>query len=79
MKSIDSTDNRRVCVDMATGDTDNLRSSVSKVSSVLAFMRGDTLDRWFISNSVCEDEQNGNNKFIEYYEMPRKLDWNLFK
>ncbi|MGC2574066.1 MAG: DUF763 domain-containing protein, partial [Candidatus Nitrosopolaris sp.] len=66
-------------VDLATGDTDNLRSSVSKVSSVLASMREDTLDRWFISNSVCEDEQNGNNKFIEYYEMPRKLDWNLFK
>src|SRR5437660_1695084 len=79
MTSIDSTDNQRVCVDLASGDTDNLRSSVSKVSSVLASMRGDTLDRWFISNSFCEDEHIGNNNFIEYYEMPRKLDWNLFK
>src|SRR5437879_1303798 len=42
-------------------------------------MRGDTLDRWFISNSFCEDEHIGNNNFIEYYEMPRKSDWNLFK
>lgn len=79
MTSIDSTDNQRVCVDLATGDTDNLRSSFSKVSSVLASMRGDTLDRWFISNSVSKDEHIGNNNFIEHYEMPRKLDWNLFK
>ncbi len=79
MTSIDSTDNQRVCVDLATGNPDNLSSSVSKVSSVLASRRGDTLDRWFISNSVCEDEHAGNNNFIEHYEMPRKLDWTLFK
>ena len=79
MTSIDSADNQRTCVDLATGNTDNLRSSVSKVSSVLASRRGDTLDRWFISNSVSEDEHNGNNNFIEHYEMPRKLNWDLFK
>jgi hypothetical protein len=79
MTSIDSADNQRTCVDLATGNTDNLRSSVSKVSSVLASMRGDTLDRWFISNSASEDEHNGNNNFIEHYEMPRKLNWDLFK
>jgi uncharacterized protein len=79
MTSIDSTDNQRICVDVATGNSDNLRSSVSKVSSVLASMRRDTLDRWFNSNSVSEYGPTGNNDFIEHYEMPRKLDWNLFK
>lgn len=74
MTSIDSTDNQRICVDLATGNSDNLRSSVSKVSSVLTSMRGDTLDRWFNSKSVSEDEHNGNNNFVEHYEMPRKLD-----
>ena len=44
MTSINSTDNQRICVDLATGDTDNLRSTVSKVSSVLASMQRYTLD-----------------------------------
>ena len=33
MTSVDSTDNQRICVDLATGNSNNLRSSVSKVSS----------------------------------------------
>jgi uncharacterized protein len=77
--SINSTDNQRICVDLATGNTENLRSTVSKVSSVLASMQRYTLDRWFNSNSAYEDEYIGNKNFIEHYEMPRKLDWNLFK
>jgi uncharacterized protein len=79
MTSINSTDNQRICVDLATGNTDNLRSTVSKVSSVLASMQRYTLDRWFNSNCLYEDEHIGNKNFIEHYEMPRKLDWNLFK
>ena len=74
MTSINSTDNQRISVDLATGNTDNLRSTVSKVSSVLTSMQRYTLDRWL---SAYENELNKN--FIEHYEMPRKLDWNLFK
>jgi hypothetical protein len=76
MTSVDSTDNQRICVDLVTGNSNNLRSSVSKVSSVITSMGR---DKWFHSNSVSEDEHSGNYNFIEHYEMPRKLDWNLFK
>jgi len=76
MTSVDSTDNQRICVNLATGNSNNLRSSVSKVSSVITSMGR---DKWFHSNSVSEDEHSGNYNFIEHYEMPRKLDWNLFK
>jgi uncharacterized protein len=79
MTSINSTDNQRISVDLATGNTDNLRSTVSKVSSVLTSMQRYTLDRWFNSNSAYEDEHIGNKNFIEHYEMLRKSDWNLFK
>ena len=74
MTSVDSTDNQRICVDLTTGNSDNLRSSVYKVSSAITSMKGNTLDRWFHSNSVTESDN-----FIEHYQMPRKLDWNLFK
>jgi|GEM_PF-3292785 len=72
MTSVNSTDNQRTCVDLAIGNSDNLKSSVYKVSSA-------TLDRWFHSNSVTENDHSDNNNFIEHYQMPRKLDWNLFK
>ena len=79
MTSINSIDNQRISVDLAIGNTDNLRSSVFKVTSVLASTGEYTLDRWFISeNSVSADTHLYDNIFIEQYQMPHKLDWNLF-
>jgi uncharacterized protein len=79
MTSVDSTDNQRISLDLATGNIDNLSSTFSKASSVLVSKQRYTLDRWFESNSVYEDEHIDNKNFIEHYEMPRKLDWDLFK
>jgi len=76
MTSIDSTDNQRISLDLATGNSDNLRSCVSKVTSVIASIGRYTLDKWFASENPISDS---NNILIEHYEMPRKLDWNLFK
>jgi uncharacterized protein len=39
-----------------------------------------TLDTWLISeNLVSNNGQIDNHNLIEHYEMPRKLDWNLFR
>jgi hypothetical protein len=76
MTSIDSTDNQRISLDLATGNSDNLRSCVSKVTSVLASTGRYTLDKWFASENPIYDS---NNILSEHYEMPRMLDWNLFK
>src|SRR5215471_2509865 len=76
MTSIDSTDNQQISLDLATGNSDNLRSCVSKVTSVLASIGRYTLDKWFASENHISES---NNILIEHYEMPRKLDWNLFK
>lgn len=79
MTSINSIDNQRISVDLAIGNTDNLRSSVFKVTSLLASTGEYTLDRWFISeNSVSAHTHLYDNILIEQYQMPHKLDWNLF-
>jgi hypothetical protein len=57
-----SQENQKVCVDIAKGDTGNLKSSVYRLAA-----KG-TLDRW-IGGTV---DASG-------YEMPRRLDWNLFR
>jgi hypothetical protein len=82
MTSIDSTDNQRISLDLATGNSDNLRSYVSKVTSVLASIGRNTLDKWLTSKNLVSENKHisdSNNILIEHYEMLRKLDWNLFK
>lgn len=58
-----SQENQKVCVDLACGDTNNLKSSVYRLAAK------DTLDRWLGGDIV---DASG-------YEMPKKLDWDLFK
>lgn len=80
MTSVDSTSNQQICVDLATGDTGALKSSVFKVISLLSSNRKITLDNWLQSNSCkCLDTNKNINNCIENYEMPRKLDWDLFR
>ena len=41
-----------------------------------------TLDKWFTSENPISGNKHipdSNNILIEHYEMPRKLDWNVFK
>jgi hypothetical protein len=58
-----SQENRKVCVDLACGYTDNLKSSISRRAAK------DTLDQW-LGYGIIDTEG---------YEMPRRLDWDLFK
>ncbi len=75
MTSIDSISNQQLCVDLATGDTGALKSSVYKVTSTLSCKRKVTLDNWLSDGpSKCADFD-----MIQNYEMPRKLDWDLFR
>jgi hypothetical protein len=58
-----SQENQKVCVDLVRGDTNNLRSSVYRMAAK------DTLDHW-LGDGIIDTAG---------YEMPRRLDWSLFK
>lgn len=73
MASSESEENQKISVDLATSDINNLRSSVHKILCAKQSISGTTLDNWF-SNSPKSSLQ-----YCEHYEMPRKLDWNVFK
>jgi uncharacterized protein len=79
MTSFESKDNQKVCLDLATGDVDNLKSSVYKLTTG---RDSNTLDSWINTDNEYGEYKIYNNdydSFIEKYEMPRKLDWALFK
>lgn len=63
MTALQSEENQKVCVDLVKGDTNNLKSSVYRLTAKF------TLDRWLGSEMV---DASG-------YEMPRRLDWDLFR
>jgi uncharacterized protein len=83
MSSINSKENQKVSLELATGNTQNLKSSVKKLilkKNHLLEMNN-TLDHWMprsnLSNTpgkLFEDFHSD-----EHYQMPRKLDWNLFR
>jgi hypothetical protein len=64
MTATSSQENQKVCLDLVKGDTNNLKSSVYRLTA------GSTLDRWFGEPALPS---------ITGYEMPRRLDWDLFK
>jgi hypothetical protein len=63
MTAVTSQENQKVCVDIVKSDTNNIKSSVYRLTA------RDTLDQWLGNNAVD----------LTSYEMPRRLDWNLFK
>src|SRR5215216_4229146 len=80
MTSIDSAANQKICVELATGDITNLKSSVYKVATAMdtSYHHQDkmnTLDSWIIADNDKEKVH----RYAEHYEMPRRLDWNLFR
>jgi uncharacterized protein len=66
MTATKSQENQKICVDLACGNTDNLKSSVYRLTAK------DTLDKW-----VGDDGDTMVD--ILAYEMPTHLDWSLFK
>jgi uncharacterized protein len=60
-----SKENQKICVDLACGDTNNLRSSVYRLATK------NTLDNWCTGGDKMID--------ISGYEMPKHLNWQLFK
>lgn len=58
-----SLENQKVCIDLVKSDTNNLKSSVYRLAAK------DTLDQWLGYDIVGTSG----------YEMPRRLDWDLFK
>src|SRR5919197_1551486 len=50
MTSIDSEENRKLCVELATGDIDNLKSSIYKITTINKRREDKTLDDW---TSTC--------------------------
>ena len=83
MSSINSKENQKVSLELATGNTENLKSSVKKLIQKKDHLleMNNTLDHWMprsnLSNTpgkLFEDFHSD-----EHYQMPRKLDWNLFR
>ncbi len=64
MTAADSQENQKVSLDLVRGDTNNLRSSVYRLTA------SSTLDRWLGEPAMPS---------MTGYEMPRRLDWDLFK
>jgi uncharacterized protein len=82
MTSVDSEENRKLCVELATGNIDNLKSSIYKIATINKRREGKTLDDW-IRTDRTDDKHNVNNNnnygLTERYEMPHRLDWNVFR
>jgi hypothetical protein len=83
MCSINSKENQKVSLELATGNTENLKSSVKKLILKNDYSLGmnSTLYDWMprsnlndTSGIFFEDYHTD-----EHYEMPRKLNWNLFR
>jgi hypothetical protein len=66
MTAREAEENRKACVDLVRGDPCNLVSSIRKIGG-----RGANLDWWIEGNTPTTA--------YESYEMPRRLDWNLFR
>jgi hypothetical protein len=81
MTSVDSEENRKLCVELATDNIDSLKSSIYKIATINKRTGEKTLDDWTPNNLDSKHIVNNNNNdgLTERYEMPRRLDWNVFR
>jgi hypothetical protein len=83
MTSIDSEENRKLCVELATGNINNLKSSIYKITTTNKRTEDKTLDYWTptynVNSKHIVNNNNNNDDLTEHYEMPRRLDWNVFR
>ena len=80
MTSVDSEDSQKISVELATGNTDNLMSSVMKITQKQQNENKiGPLDNWITEHDITHLETERNDYHTEQYEMPRRLNWNLFR
>ena len=90
MTSCDSIENQEICVELAKGGVHNIKSSIYKIAEITktANKRTNTLDSWITSSTAADnassifnvsDNERKSQYLNEHYEMPRRLDWNLFR
>ena len=88
MTSTNSVENQKMCVELAKGDFHNLQSSAYKVVEITKRPTTETnnasLDSWIATDGASNGGYVSNGKketmhFTEHYEMPRKLNWSVFK
>ena len=84
MTSKNSLENQKISVDIARGDTNNLKSSVFKIAAIYSQQERTTLDSWIMSNGSNNNYRIYGNMRQDYmaeqhYEMPRRLDWDVFR
>jgi hypothetical protein len=90
MTSVDSAENQKVCVELAKGDIQTLRSCVYKVTEMTktkgTSTKNNTLDCWIDPDDTSRSKhaspvgiKDGCQGLADHYEMPRRLDWNVFK
>ena len=77
MASSESDENQKISVDLATSNINNLKSSVHKIQCAKECASRTTLDNWF--SDSYESSSSSSFQYCEHYEMPRKLDWNVFR
>jgi uncharacterized protein len=81
MTSIDSAENQKICVELARGCINNVKSSIYKIAEMHAQREMNTLDHWIMPDNL--DRKLSNNgkedQLAEHYEMPRRLDWDIYK
>jgi uncharacterized protein len=80
MTSIDSEQNQKISVELARGNTNDLMSSVMNITKNQENVsRIGPLDNWITGHDTANLETEQNDYHTEYYEMPRRLNWNLFR
>jgi len=77
MTSIDSTENQKISVELATGNIDNVKSSVRRIlEDYNPQPNGITLDKWIVGDDILDRELPVSDtmkkgQYSEHYEMPR--------
>jgi hypothetical protein len=84
MTSIDSAENQKICVELTRDYVSNLKSSVRRVTDAISSVeKKNTLDNWMLTDStICNCHGSDNLSYrnnVVRYEMPRRLDWNVFR
>ena len=79
MTSVDSEENQKLSVELATDGISNLKSSVIKITEKLDHHGNGTLDNWIKEHDTAPLESVQEEYLSEHYEMPRRLNWNLFR
>jgi hypothetical protein len=89
MTSVNSFDNQEICVELAKGNIQNIKSCVYKITEMTKSTgnKNNTLDGWLastdsnmIKNRLSSNSKTKANNFLaDNYEMPRRLNWDIFR